>query len=148
MEKWKIVETDAATGAEVSQEMETFDTALTTVLGKLNTSSDRVVRIEGPDGEKFQRWWIERRYIPEDNVALQSRELYRSAPNGDRWSLVRESQSGRVFIEHEPNASSGGKTSRVELGDFLAGSGHGPEHQALLRLIGTLVDGATLAQRG
>jgi hypothetical protein len=33
------------------------------------------------------------------------RELYRSAPNGDRWTLVREPASERVFIEHEPNAS-------------------------------------------
>ena len=71
-------------------------------------------------------------------MALQSRELYRSAPNGDRWSLVRDSESGRVFIEHQPNVSSGGKPSQMEIGDFLAHGGHGPEHQALLRLIGTL----------
>jgi hypothetical protein len=73
-------------------------------------------------------------------VTVQSRELYRSGPNGDRWSLVRESASGRVFIEHEPNISSGGQTSRMEIGDFLAHGGRGPEHQALLRLIGTLVE--------
>lgn len=72
-------------------------------------------------------------------MALQSRELYRSAPNGDRWSLVRESASGRVYIEHEPNLSSGGRTTHIEIGEFLAHGGHGPEHQALLRLIGTLV---------
>jgi hypothetical protein len=72
-------------------------------------------------------------------MALQSRELYRSAPNGDRWSLVRESVSERVYIEHEPNVSSGGRTTHIEIGDFLAHGGHGPEHQALLRLIGTLV---------
>lgn len=70
----------------------------------------------------------------------QSRELYRSGPNGDRWSLVRESQSGRVFIEHRPNISSGGQTSNMEIGDFLTHGGGGPEHQALLRLIGTLVE--------
>lgn len=147
MGKWKIVETDAATGVEVAQEMDTFDTAMASVLEKLNTPGDRVVRIEGPDGEKFPRWWIERRYTQEHNMALQSRELYRSAPNGDRWSLVRESQSGRVFIEHEPNVSSGGRPSRVEVADFLARGGQGPEHQALLRLIGTLVDEGTPAQR-
>jgi hypothetical protein len=70
----------------------------------------------------------------------QRRELYRSAPNGDRWSLVREETSERVFIEHEANASSGGQTANIEIGDFLSHSGHGPEHQALLRLIGSLVD--------
>jgi hypothetical protein len=73
-------------------------------------------------------------------MTFQSRELYRSGPNGDRWSLVREPTSGRVFIEHEPNISSGGQRSRMEIGDFLAHGGHGPEHQALLRLIGTLVE--------
>ena len=73
-------------------------------------------------------------------MTFQSRELYRGGPNGDRWSLVRELTSGRVFIEHEPNISSGGQTPRIEIGDFLAHGGHGPEHQALLRLIGTLVE--------
>ena len=147
MEKWKIIETDAATGAEVARDMEGFDSAMSSVLGRLNTPTDRVVRIEGPSGEKFQRWWIERRYTQEHNMALQSRELYRSAPNGDRWSLVRESQSGRVLVEHEPNTSSGGKVSRVDVADFLAHGAHGPEHQALLRLIGTLVDEATPAHK-
>jgi hypothetical protein len=71
---------------------------------------------------------------------LQRRELYRSAPNGDRWSLVREPASQRVFIEHEPNTPSGGQTTQIEIGDFLMRGGHGPEHQALLRLIGTLVE--------
>jgi hypothetical protein len=28
----------------------------------------------------------------------------------------------------------------MEIGDFLVHGGHGPEHQALLRLIGTLVE--------
>ena len=78
-------------------------------------------------------------------MAFQSRELYRSAPNGDQWSLIRDTESGRVFIEHKPNISSGGQTSHMEIGDFLAHSGHGPEHQALLRLIGSLVEETTRA---
>ena len=73
-------------------------------------------------------------------MTVQSRELYRSGPNGDRWFLVRETESGRVFIEHKPNASSGGQTSHMKIGDFLAHGGDGPEHQALLRLIGSLVE--------
>jgi hypothetical protein len=74
-------------------------------------------------------------------MSLEKRELYRSAPNGDRWSLVRESSSGRVFVEHEPNASSGGKASCTDIADFLAHGGHHrPEHQALVQLIGTLVE--------
>jgi hypothetical protein len=58
-------------------------------------------------------------------MTFQSRELYRSGPNGDRWSLVRDPTSGRVFIEHQPDISSGGQASRMEIGDFLAHRGHG-----------------------
>jgi hypothetical protein len=73
-------------------------------------------------------------------VSLETRELYRSA-NGDRWCLVRDPGSGRVFVRHEANMPSGGKTTDIGVGDFLIRGGHGPEHQELLRLIGTLVDG-------
>ncbi len=71
-------------------------------------------------------------------MALEAKELYSSA-NRDRWSLVRDPGSGRVFVRHEPNASSGGRTSDISVGEFLMG-GHGPEHQELLRLIGTLAE--------
>jgi hypothetical protein len=67
----------------------------------------------------------------------KARELY-SSPNGDRWFLIRE-PSGTVFIRHEANAASGGHVEHIELAAFL-NSGRGPEHQELLRLIGTLVD--------
>ena len=66
-----------------------------------------------------------------------TRELYRSS-NGDEWHLVRETDSEHVLIKHQPNTASGGRTSYVEIAEFLTG-GHGPEHQALLELIGTLV---------
>jgi hypothetical protein len=39
-----------------------------------------------------------------------------------------------------PNAASGGRPSRLEVGDFLVRDAHGPQHAELLRLIGTLVD--------
>ena len=71
-------------------------------------------------------------------MPLDSRELYTS-PNGDRWSLARNSRTGRVFIRHKANLPSGGQVTDIEIGDFLSeGRGH-PEHQALLQLIGTLV---------
>jgi hypothetical protein len=69
---------------------------------------------------------------------FQARELYRSS-SGDRWDLVREPGSGRVLVRHRPNAASGGRASEVEVGEFLARGGRGPEHAELLRLIGTLV---------
>jgi hypothetical protein len=69
-----------------------------------------------------------------------SRELYRSA-NGDCWLLVRDSERDRVFVRHIPNAPSGGKTQDVEVTTFLCRVPQGPEHKALLRLIGSLVSG-------
>jgi hypothetical protein len=75
-------------------------------------------------------------------MTFEAKELYSSA-NGDRWSLVRDLGSGRVFVRHEPNASSGGRTTDTGIGEFLVRHGQGPEHQELLRLIGTLVEGHT-----
>jgi hypothetical protein len=71
-------------------------------------------------------------------MSHEERELYRSA-NGDRWCLVRDAISGHVFVKHQPNAPSGGRTTNIEVGEFLGRGHHGPEHQELLRLIGTLV---------
>jgi len=64
-------------------------------------------------------------------------ELYRS-PNGDSWFLARDPANQQAFVVHEPNRPSGGQASQIEIGTFLR-LGGGPEHQALLRLIGTLV---------
>ena len=72
-------------------------------------------------------------------MSAQTRELYHSA-NGDRWCLAHDPAVGRVFVRHEPNPSSGGKTSDIEIGTFLSRGGQGPEKQELLRLIGTLVN--------
>ena len=71
-------------------------------------------------------------------MQLTKREIY-SSPNGDRWSLVRYA-NGRVAILHEANRASGGHASDIDIGTFLIRGGHGPEHQELLRLIGTLVE--------
>ena len=80
-------------------------------------------------------------------MAVEKRELY-SSPNGDRWFLAREVDLGQVFIWHEPNPPSGGKATRIEVGAFLGRDrgGHGPEHQELLRLIGTLVECAPFSE--
>ena len=74
-------------------------------------------------------------------MAVEKRELYAS-PDGDRWYLARDVDLGQVFIWHEPNPSSGDKATCIEVGAFLdrGRGGHGPEHQELLRLIGTLVE--------
>ena len=72
-------------------------------------------------------------------MPIQERSLYSSA-NGDRLSLARDSGTGRVFVRHRPNLSSGGQASDVELCEFLAQGGMGPEKQKLLHLIGGLVE--------
>jgi hypothetical protein len=71
----------------------------------------------------------------------QARLLY-SSENGDRWYLVRGSEPHMVFVRHEPNAASGGQVADLEIGEFLIRGVYGPEHVALLRLIGTLTEGA------
>ena len=75
------------------------------------------------------------------------KELYRS-PNGDCWFLARDPTSGRAFVLHEPNLPSGGRPSQIEIGAFLRSGAGGPEHEALLRLIGTLVDEAVADPNG
>ena len=76
-------------------------------------------------------------------MTVNRRELYQSS-NGDRWFLARSAGTG-VFVEHVPNPPSGGRTSRIEIGAFLMRGPPGPEHQELLRLIGTLVEDSTEA---
>lgn len=71
-------------------------------------------------------------------MQAKRRELYQSS-NGDFWYLCREA-TGSVYVEHEPNVPSGGQPSRVEVGAFLGHGAAGPEHRALIELIGLLVD--------
>jgi hypothetical protein len=68
---------------------------------------------------------------------IRTRELY-SSPNRDRWHLCKDAL-GRVFVLHQANIPSGGHTFQIELGDFLT-RGYGPEQQALIRMIGTLIE--------
>ena len=63
--------------------------------------------------------------------------LYRS-PNGDSWFLARDPATGAAFVRHQANAPSGGNVTDIELGAFLGGP-RNPEHEALLRLIGSSI---------
>jgi hypothetical protein len=65
------------------------------------------------------------------------REIYLSE-NGDKWLLCSD-QDGRAYVEHRANLSSGGKVTPIEISNFLAPGRSGPEHQALLQLIASLV---------
>lgn len=69
------------------------------------------------------------------------RELYRS-PNGDSWYIARDQANGHGYVLHEPNSASGGAPAPISVSEFLKGEAGAPEQQALLRLIGTLAEGA------
>jgi hypothetical protein len=64
------------------------------------------------------------------------KELYLS-PNGDRWTLGR-TPAGTFAVCHQPNPSSGGRSSETELADFLSQGSSGPEYQALLHTLSDL----------
>jgi hypothetical protein len=70
---------------------------------------------------------------------MSDRILYESS-NGDIWFLARHPASNTPTVKHQPNANSGGRASYTEIGKFLRDGANGPEHQALLNLIGTLID--------
>jgi hypothetical protein len=74
----------------------------------------------------------------EVEMSDHQREIYHSE-NGDRWLLCRD-DDGRVFVLHKANVSSGDPATKIELGDVLGRGKAGPEHQALARLVGSLVD--------
>jgi hypothetical protein len=63
----------------------------------------------------------------------------RSQRDASRWPLVGDPERGTAIVEHHPNASSGGRPSSIDIGQFLR-MGVGPEQQALLGLIATLVE--------
>jgi hypothetical protein len=119
------------------------------IKGVLNTSRQRSgernrTRDERAVANHFERSLLIKRLIwsgPSDVEGLShlveskimstnQRKIYVSE-NGDRWWLCEE-------VLHEANLSSGGKSTKIEIGDFLGTGKTGPEHQSLLRLIGEL----------
>jgi hypothetical protein len=67
-------------------------------------------------------------------MTLSARDFYRSS-NGDRWQLVRDTDSGRTFVRHEPNLASGGRTTDTDVDEFLNRTGTSPENLALRTLL-------------
>jgi len=67
-------------------------------------------------------------------MAITTDDFYRSS-NGDRWQLVRDTASGRCFVRHEPNLSSGGRTTDTDVDEFLSRTGSSPENLALRALL-------------
>lgn len=67
-------------------------------------------------------------------MSLSVADIYKSE-NGDRWQLIRDIASGRVFVRHEANPSSGGHVTDMDVDWFLSRGGAGPEYTALRRLL-------------
>jgi hypothetical protein len=67
-------------------------------------------------------------------MAITAEDFYRSS-NGDRWQLVRDTDSGRTFVRHKPNLSSGGRTTDTEVDEFLDRTGSSPQNLALRALL-------------
>ena len=67
-------------------------------------------------------------------MAITTEDFYRSS-NGDRWQLVRDTDSGKSFVRHEPNLSSGGRITDTEVDEFLERTGSSPQNLALRALL-------------
>ena len=76
------------------------------------------------------------------------RTLIHASANDDRWFLCHGDDVADVFVFHEPNAPSGGKSERITLAAFLARDAGSPQHQALLGMIGSLVASYQAASAG
>jgi hypothetical protein len=67
-------------------------------------------------------------------MAISVEDFYRSS-NGDRWQLICDTASGRSFVRHEPNLSSGGRTTDTDVEEFLNRTGSSPQNLALRALL-------------
>jgi hypothetical protein len=63
------------------------------------------------------------------------RTLIYSSPNGGAWFLCQEHMSGRAFIKHRADTSSGGHETDIGIAEFLSNGPCNPEHEALLRVM-------------
>ena len=68
-------------------------------------------------------------------MAISVEDFYRSS-NGDRWQLICDTASGRSFVRHEPNLSSGGRTTDTEVEEFLNRTDSSPQNLASRALLG------------
>jgi hypothetical protein len=67
-------------------------------------------------------------------MTIQIDDFYRSS-NGDRWRLVRDTETGLRTVRHEPNLSSGGRVTEIAVEDWLDRTGASPENAALRSLL-------------
>ena len=64
-----------------------------------------------------------------------TKDDFYSSSNEDRWQLIRDTTSAPSFVRHEPNLSSGGRTTDTNVDEFLDRTGSSPENLALRALL-------------
>jgi hypothetical protein len=72
-------------------------------------------------------------------MAQSAEPIYKSS-NGDCWTLIRDTGTGRLSVRHEANPSSGGRVTETDVDEFLSIAGSGPEFAALRRLLNRPAD--------
>lgn len=75
---------------------------------------------------------------------LPMRTLIHAGTNDDWWFLCHSGDPADVFVFHEPNQSSGGRPSRIELSNFLLKRTGSPEQRTFIVMIGSLIETAHL----
>ena len=63
----------------------------------------------------------------------QETPIYQSS-NGDAWYLSPDVETHRLWVRHQRNRTSGGRSSLIDLEAFLS-EGHGPQQEALSDLL-------------
>ena len=137
----------SAQGEEAAyQELRTFlDEASTEVASRAGTQLVSKSWVSGIKVDAAQRspclWQRAKtasfRVESADDASAPRSELYAS-PNGDRWLLGRR-PGGELVVCHYPNRASGGAFSETEVDMFLRQEPQGPEHQALVTVLATLI---------
>jgi hypothetical protein len=67
-------------------------------------------------------------------MTIQIDDFYRSS-NGDRWRLVRATDTRPRTVRHEPNLSSGGRVTETPMEEWRDRTGASPENTALRSLL-------------
>ena len=67
-------------------------------------------------------------------MTIQIDVFYRSS-NGDRWELMRDTETGWQSVRHKPNLASGGHDTDTAVQEFLDRTGTSPENMALRALL-------------
>jgi hypothetical protein len=72
---------------------------------------------------------------PSIDAAEQPELRFYESSNGDTWSLVRHPSTGEQVVMHQPNATSGGQRSYIDVERFLLEEPTGPQNAALRKVI-------------